>query len=152
MKLLYTALFLTLSVTASLGQGDAISRWTSIFPNATYTVLTIDMAIPHINSCEALNEKPVLLPADFEAIRPLTFLDHFYFGGSNDLIGLRPVAIAQHFMPDPMLRNLQTFYVRSSIGLKKRTRLVMHCECLVLIKTMSNMTFLLPQLGIRQLF
>lgn len=101
---------------------------------------------------EALAHAPAIIPEDFEAIRPLNFLDRIYFGGSNDLLGLRPVAIAQQRMPDPMLRNLHTLYIRSSIGLKKRTRLVMHCECLLFVKSMSNMAFLLPQLGLRQRF
>lgn len=93
-----------------------------------------------------------ILPKDFEATRPLTFLDRIYFGGSNDLVGLRPVAIAQQKMPDPMLQSLYTLYVRSSIGLKKYTRLVLHCEYLLLVKTMSSMNFVLPQLGLRQRF
>lgn len=100
----------------------------------------------------AAENSPAILPKDFQALRPTNFLDRIYFGGSNDLLGLRPVAIAQQRMPDPMLKNLHTLYIRSSIGIKNRTRLVLHCECLLFVKTMSNMAFLLPQLGLRQRF
>jgi len=104
------------------------------------------------NLSEVSKNSPAIIPEDFQALRPINFLDRIYFGGSNDLLGLRPIAIAQQRMPDPMLKNLQTLYIRSSIGLKNHTRLVIHCECLLFIKTMSNMAFLLPQLGLRQRF
>ncbi|MDX5321395.1 MAG: hypothetical protein LPK45_09720, partial [Bacteroidota bacterium] len=96
--------------------------------------------------------KPDMLPKDFDAVRPLTWADRFYFGGSNDLIGLRPYALAQQKMPNPMLQGFHTLYVRSSVRLQAQTRHVIHYESLVLVKSMMTRTLMLPYFGIRTHF
>ncbi len=132
---------------------DSVNKLQGISPllHETPLIPSVQFTPAHAFLFQA-SHRPAILPAGFEATRRLNFLDRIYFGGSNDLVGLRPVAIAQQKMPDPMLQNLYTFYMRSSIGLKKYTRLVLHCEYLLLIKSMSNINYLLPQLGLRQRF
>lgn len=126
-------------------------RKSSTMLSASSLLSSSRLQLDSLNDLDAYGN-PAIIPEGFEATRPLNFLDRIYFGGSNDLVGLRPFAIAQQKMPDPMLQSLHTLYVRSSIGIKRYTRLVLHCECLVFVKTMSSKTFLLPQLGLRQRF